>query len=210
MGGVYSLWRFAPRQWLMKMDRQVVTATELESLLPTARGPLERQYLSLAMDVTRATIPTETAKNEIRASLAALGEAVTALPGDPPTHGPTAVVYKNALLQLSHLRDVLATFDNGVSAVVSSGQMEEASNSIDRLNVEAGAMAKARQELEDELGTTLLAGISMPSKAATALPQTVTTTPAAPPPLQQVVGQGSNGAVTNGNTNNKWWQQKSG
>ena len=158
--GVYSLWRFAPRKWLEKMDHTPVTSAEIESLLPTARGNLERQYISLALDVLQVKVPTETARREIQASLFALGEAVAALPGEPPTHGVTASVYKNTLLQIAHLRDVVSTFDNGLSAAVGASAINMASSSIDRLDRETNALAMAHRELEDELGMSFLATLN--------------------------------------------------
>lgn len=210
--GVYSLWRFAPRRWLRKMDESVLTSAEIESLLPTARGNLERQFISLALDVLRVTVPTESARSDIQASMAALGEAVSALPGEPPTHGVTASVYKNTLLQVVHLRDVVATFDNGLSAAVGASASSVASASIHRLDAEANALAMAHRELEDELGTSLLAtlngGQQLPKEAATLpnIPENLVPTPkiSVEPPVQ-VVGNGNNAAG-----NNKWWQGRSG
>ncbi|MBC8137924.1 MAG: hypothetical protein H8F28_18755 [Fibrella sp.] len=209
--GVYSLWRLAPRKWLENMDKTSLTSAEIESLLPTARGNLERQYISLTLDVLRVKVPTESARKEIQSSLSALGEAVSALPGEPPTHGVTASVYKNTLLQIAHLRDVIATFDNGLSAAIGAGAVNIASSSIDRLDAEANALAMAHRELEDELGMSLFAtlnGGQQPAKEATALPtvpETLVPTPKIPveAPVQMV---GNGGA----NSGNKWWQGRNG
>ena len=203
--GVWSMWRHAPRRWLRKMDAQGLTAVEIESLLPAARGNLERQYLSLALDALKIRVPTETARAEIGASLAALGEAVSALPGDPPTSGVTAVVYKNALLQVAHLRDVVASFDSGMSAALAGGAINEATAAIDRLGGEAASHAEARRELEDELGASLFATLSgVPGAAAgkTVPAQTPTTAAnVSPAPVTQPVGVGTGGGA-------KWWQQR--
>lgn len=213
--GVYSLWRVAPRKWLEKMDKTPLTTAEIESLLPTARGNLERQYLSLALDVLRVKVPTESARIEIQASLSALGEAVSALPGEPPTHGVTASVYKNTLLQVSHLRDVVATFDNGLSAAIGAGANTIASSAIDRLDVEANALAMAHRELDDELGMSLFAtlnGGKQPAKEATlpTVPETLVPTPKIPveSPVQMVGNGGNSGSGSN--AGGKWWQGRSG
>ncbi len=216
--GVYGLWRFAPRKWLETMDKTALTAAEVESLLPTARGNLERQFLSLALDVLRVKVPTASARTEIQTSLSALGEAVTALPGEPPSHGVTATVYKNTLLQVSHLRDVVSTFDNGVSAAVGAAAAAVASSSIDRLDSEANALAMAHRELDDELGISLFAtlnGGQSPTKEALTLPtvpETLVPTPKIPvEPSVQMVGNGGspNGSVTSSG-NDKWWQGRNG
>jgi hypothetical protein len=216
--GVYGLWRFAPRKWLETMDKTELTSAEIESLLPTARGNLERQYISLALDVLRVKVPTESARAEIQASMCALGEAVSALPGEPPTHGVTASVYKNTLLQVSHLRDVVATFDNGLSAAIGAGAVSIASASIDRLDSEANALAKAHRELEDELGMSLLAtlngGQQLPREAPTlpTVPETLVPTPKIPvePPVQMVGNGGNPGNNSGVNAGNKWWPGRNG
>ena len=214
--GIYGMWRYAPRHWLLKMDKSPVTATEIESFLPAARGNLERQYLSLALDVLRVKVPTEAIKTEIQDSLAALGEAVMALPGDPPTHGATAVVYKNTLLQVSHLRDVIATFDTGLNAAIGANATGAAALSIDRLTAEASSLALAHKELNDELGADLLATLTHgmpPMQEPTALPtvpETLVPTPKAvvDPPMQ-TVGNGNNSSSGTG-SQSKWWQGRSG
>lgn len=214
--GVYGLWRFAPRKWLETMDKTPLTAAEIESLLPTTRGNLERQYISLALDVLRVGVPSESARAEIQASLSALGEAVSALPGEPPTHGVTASVYKNTLLQVAHLRDVVATFDNGLSAAVGASAVSAASSSIDRLDAQAAALSMAHRELEEELGMSLFAtlnGGQQPAKEAAPLPNvpdTLVPTPKIPvePPVQVVGNGGSSGGGSN--NGNKWWQGRGG
>jgi hypothetical protein len=214
--GVYSLWRYAPRKWLEKMDQTPLAASEIESLLPTARGNLERQYISLALDILRVKVPTESARKEIQASLSALGEAVAALPGEPPTHGATASVYKNTLLQVSHLRDVVATFDNGLAAAVGAGANDLASSSIERLDAEANAMAMAHRELEDELGMSLLATLNggkhpiAETPTLPSVPETLVPTPKIPvEPQVQMLGNG--GAPSSGsNAGGKWWQGRNG
>lgn len=214
--GVYSLWRFAPRKWLEKMDQTPLSPAEIESLLPTARGNLERQYISLALDVLRVKVPTEAARREMQASLSALGEAVAALPGEPPTHGATASVYKNTLLQVAHLRDVVATFDNGLGAAVGASAINAASSSIDRLDAEANALAMAHRELEDELGMSLLAtlnGGKSPVAEAPVLPtvpETLVPTPKIPvEPQVQMLGNGG-APNSGGNAGGKWWQGRNG
>ena len=216
--GVYSMWRHAPRKWLTKMDATALTTAEIESLLPTARGNLERQYLSLALDILRVQVPSPSARTEIAAGMAALGEAVSVLPGEPPTHGVTASVYKNTLLQVSHLRDVVSTFDNGAAALAGAAAAGAAQISLDRLGVEAKSVALAQRELDDELGETLFASlaahgappkISDPQTLPT-MPEALVPTPRIPleaPPVQYV-GGGVSSATTP--TSHKWWQSRSG
>ncbi|MBC7807485.1 MAG: hypothetical protein H7145_15215 [Akkermansiaceae bacterium] len=212
--GVYGLWRFAPRKWLETMDKTALTAAEIESLLPTARGNLERQFISLALDVLRVNVPTSSARTEIQASLSALGEAVSALPGEPPTHGVTASVYKNTLLQVAHLRDVVATFDNGLNAAIGAAAVGVASSAIDRLDSEANALALAHRELEDELGMSLFAtlnGGQQPAKETASLPtvpETLVPTPKIPvePPVQMVGSGGSPASGNGSDAGGKWWQ----
>ena len=73
----------APRQQLKQADERSLTVEEVETLLPTARGRLERQYFGLVMDALRTDIPTESAKSDIRAALRHLGDAISRLPADP-------------------------------------------------------------------------------------------------------------------------------
>ncbi|MBC8142766.1 MAG: hypothetical protein H7Y38_15185, partial [Armatimonadetes bacterium] len=213
--GVYSMWRYAPRHWLRKMDEVAMSATEVESLLPTARGNLERQYLSLALDILRVDVPSVSARTEIAASMAALGEAVSALPGDPPSHGVVATVYKNTLLQVAHLRDVVATFDNGASAVAGAAAANIASASLDRLNIEAQSVKQAQRELDDELGMSLFGTMNggnamvydeppvLPSVPETLVP---TPKPVQAEPMVQMVGGGASNPGTS-SASGKWWQK---
>ena len=216
--GVYSMWRHAPRHWLQSMDKAALTAAEIESLLPTARGNLERQYISLALDILRVPVPSMAARVEIAASMAALGEAVAALPGDPPSHGATAAVYKNILLQVAHLRDVVSTFDNGAAAIAGAAAAGTAQASLDRLGVEAKSVALAQRELDDELGETLFASLAVhgaPPVTSNALtlptvPETLVPTPKIPmEPSVQMVGGGVSGAMPAA-TGHKWWQGRTG
>ncbi len=215
--GVYGMWRYAPRHWLRKMDTVALSTTEVESLLPTARGNLERQYVSLALDILRVEIPSVSARTEIAASMAALGEAVSALPGDPPTHGVVATVYKNTLLQVSHLRDVVATFDNGANAIAGAAAANVASASLDRLGIEAQSLAQAQRELDDELGMSLFGTMNGGNAAVyneppvlPSVPETLVPTPmpVQPEPLVQMVGGGASNPGTNG-AGGKWWQKSS-
>ena len=72
----------APRPVLRKQHSRVIGKSEIESLLPTARGRLERTYLNLVLDSLRQTIPSESAQADIRAALRDLGDTVSRLPSD--------------------------------------------------------------------------------------------------------------------------------
>jgi len=126
-----------------------------------------------------------------------------------------ATVYKNTLLQVAHLRDVVATFDNGASVMAGAAAANVASASLDRLGIEAQSVAQAQRELDEELGMSLLGTLNGGNAAVyneppvlPTVPETLVPTPMpvqAEPMVQMVGGGASNpgSAVTQG----KWWQK---
>jgi hypothetical protein len=76
---------------------KAISQQELESLLPMARGRLERTYLNLALDILRADIPSESAQNDIRAALRHIGDVVTRLPADPVSTQDATTLRREAM-----------------------------------------------------------------------------------------------------------------
>jgi hypothetical protein len=74
----------SPRFTVRKIHRKKLVATEVESLLPVARGRLERTYLNLVIDTLRQEIPFESTQTDIRAAIRDLGEAISRLPAEAP------------------------------------------------------------------------------------------------------------------------------
>jgi hypothetical protein len=72
----------SPRQTIKKLHEKAITATEVETMLPNARGRLERSYLGLVLDALRTEVPSVSAQNDIRAALKDLGDTVMRLPAD--------------------------------------------------------------------------------------------------------------------------------
>ncbi len=84
---------FAPRMTLRQVLQKPVTTGEIETLLSSAQGRLDRSYLTLVLDATRhnGTL-SASAQSDIRAALAALGDAISRLPSGPvPTADPTVL-----------------------------------------------------------------------------------------------------------------------
>jgi hypothetical protein len=73
-----------PRRSLEKMDNTPLTAAEVESLMMTSRGRLDRAYLNLVLDAVRENgVASEGAKEDIRGAIVALGETIDKLPAEP-------------------------------------------------------------------------------------------------------------------------------
>ncbi|GAB4452456.1 MAG: hypothetical protein OHK0029_03390 [Armatimonadaceae bacterium] len=94
---VMSVSLSSPRRALKKAHERTLTVSEVESLLPTARGRLERMYLHLTLDVMRQEIPSESARNDIRAALRHLGDAISKLPAEPVSTLDAAALRREAL-----------------------------------------------------------------------------------------------------------------
>lgn len=77
-----SVMATSPRKTIKQLDSKPLTVTEVESLLPTARGRLERSYLNLVLDALRQDAPSVSAQSDVRAALRYLGDAVSKLPAD--------------------------------------------------------------------------------------------------------------------------------
>ncbi len=73
----------SPRQTLHKAHQRALEPMEIEALLPTSRGRLETTYLNLIRDAQQTEIASNTAQEDIRAALRAMGETITRLPADP-------------------------------------------------------------------------------------------------------------------------------
>lgn len=72
----------SPRQSLRKAHQRALETTEVEALLPTARGRLETAYVNLVRDAQQTEVPSAGAQEEIRAALRALGETIAQLPAE--------------------------------------------------------------------------------------------------------------------------------
>lgn len=79
---LFPVFLFSPRLSLKKAHRRALDATEVESLMPFARGRLDEAYLNLVRDALRAEIPSVSAQDNIRAGLRALGELIAGLPAE--------------------------------------------------------------------------------------------------------------------------------
>lgn len=87
----------SPRKTVKLAHEKAVNQQELEALLPTARGRLERMYLNLALDIQRADIPSESAQNDIRAALRHIGDVISRLPADPVSTQDATALRREAL-----------------------------------------------------------------------------------------------------------------
>jgi hypothetical protein len=86
----------APRQALRRVDEKALTPNEVEAMLPTARGRLERKYLNLVADALRQEGLTASAQSDIRAALHCLGETISRLPSDAVPHSDAAALRQEA------------------------------------------------------------------------------------------------------------------
>jgi hypothetical protein len=73
----------SPRQHFKQISERNLTVEEVETLLPTARGRLERQYFGLVLDALRTEVPTVSAQSDIQTALRHLGDLIMRLPSDP-------------------------------------------------------------------------------------------------------------------------------
>jgi hypothetical protein len=87
----------APRNSIKQAHERALTVPEVEALLPTARGRLERMYLNLVLDVMRQEIRSESTQADIRSALSHLGDAISKLPADPVSTQDATSLRKEAL-----------------------------------------------------------------------------------------------------------------
>jgi hypothetical protein len=86
----------APRQALKRADEKALTVSEVEALLPTARGRLERMYLNLVADAMRQEGLSASAQSDIRAALRYLGETISRLPAEAVPHADASTLRQEA------------------------------------------------------------------------------------------------------------------
>jgi hypothetical protein len=78
----FSLILAGPRKALRQAHEKPLTTTEIEAMLPAARGRLERNYLQLVLDAMHQDVPSASAQGDIKAALRDLGDAISRLPAD--------------------------------------------------------------------------------------------------------------------------------
>ncbi len=135
-----------PRNALRHINTDAVTTGELEAFLPTARGELDRAYLNTVAQTLRQPVLVSVGP-DIRSALRAVGDTVSALPGEPFAvgHDDPAVL---AAAALAKHRLAEAETDSLVQAsLLRQADGEERQS---RILQHSGAAAKQARARHDE------------------------------------------------------------